>query len=199
MSVDDEVILRVVGRYQGQNIVNNLHYKISDQESSEAQILNVLVQAWDGDITTTWLARHIDTYNIVGLKAFNKVGAAKVPGFLAIGSPGAVVGVETPSPMCRTITLYTDSDNYRRRGRVMLSGSADGMFNDDDGGVTSTEIDALTALGQLLNAVLIDGNDSFTLVLAATDLLTNEVITSVKGRSTPSVLRSRRIKQFLIG
>lgn len=199
MAQGDTVILRVVGRYQGQNIVNNLHYMITDQESAETQILQNLCAAWNTAIPTTWLARHIDTYTLVGIKAFNKTGPIKVPGFLSIDSPGVVVGVETPSPVCRTITLYTASINYRRRGRIMLSGSADGMFNDDDGAVTTSEVDSLTALGQLLNSTLQSGNDAWVLAIPPTDLLPNEVITSVRGRTTPSVIRSRRIRQFLVG
>lgn len=199
MAVNDEVTVRVVGRYQAQNIVNTLHYEIIEQAAEEKDILSELLTVWATTLKVQWLARHLDTYQLVGLKAFNKEGAAKTPAFSSLGDSGTVVGDEVASVVCRTITLYTASDNHRHRGRIMLSGSGTGMFDDADGSVSTVEIAALTALGGAFESGLSAVGNSFRFVLGST--LTHGVfpIVDSAGRETPSVLRSRRIKQFLIG
>ena len=75
MAVDDVVVLRAVGRYQSQNVVNTMHYKITAQTSTELAILASLTLAWDTDIRLEWLARHSDEYTLIGLKAFRVTGA----------------------------------------------------------------------------------------------------------------------------
>lgn len=199
MAQTDEVTLRVVGRYQDQNIVNTLVYRIIDQAVGELSVLWELLDQWSQDIKATWLGRHVDDYELVGLKAFNRTGPAKTPAFMAIGENGAVVGDGLPASVCRTITLYTASTNHRRRGRVMLSGSADTTIEVGDGSVTSAEITLLDALGALLLQPLGDAGDVFQLGIPSTDLLNFEDIVDAKGRETPALIRSRRIRQFLIG
>lgn len=199
VAIGDEVTLRVVGRYQSQNIVNNLTYEIIAQTSAENRVLNSLVGAWDAMVKAAWLLRHIDTYTLVGTKAFNKVGDAKTPSFDTIQEAGGVVGIEVPSPVCRTITLYTESDNFRRRGRVMLSGCDTVMFNVSDGAVTVAEQTALDILGAVLLASIQLDEDSFQPILGSTAVLPKEQITDFKSRPTPSLISSRRIRQFLIG
>lgn len=199
MAIDDIVGVHVVGRYQAQNIVNTLHYKIVGQTVTDHQILDLLCQAWDNTITAAWLARHIDSYELVGLRAFSKSGDNKRPGILAIGDPGVVTGVECPSPVCRVITMYTDSANYRRHGRLQLSGCDTLMFNDADGAVTTTEITALGTLADLLIDTLVQDEESFAPVLPPSGELLVEPITAVLVRKTPSLIRSRRVRGFSIG
>lgn len=199
MAVGDEFTLRVVGRYQEQNIVNTLHYRIINQTASDQEILNALLILWETALEVAWCARHIDTYTLVGTKAFGKTGDAKTPAFRPIGTAGAVVGEEVPASVCRTITLYTASTNHRRRGRIMLSGTAVTQLNVNDGSVTVPEQALLTTFGELINTNLSGGGDEAQIILPSTDLLPLEAITDVKGRPTPSLIRSRRIRQFLIG
>lgn len=199
MAVDDIVGMHIVGRYQSQNIVNNLHFKITAQDTTEDLILNALCILWDTTLTTEWLSHHIDTYSLIGIKAFNKEGVAKRPGFKSIGSPGTVVGSEVPSPVCRVLTLYTDSAKYRRRGRVQLSGADTTMFNDTDGAVTDAEITSLGDLADLLAAEISDGNDTFFPCLPANLVDPVESVVAVVPRKTPSLISSRRVRQFLIG
>lgn len=199
MAVDDIVGVRVVGRYQSQNIVNTLHYKITAQTATEHEILQLLCAAWDATLSTQWVNRHIDTYELIGIKAFSKTGDNKRPGILDIGDAGAVVGEEVPSPICRVITLYTDSDNYRRHGRVMLSGGAVSMFNTDDGAVTAAEVTALETLADLLIDPITFDEEGVTPVIPPTDLLAVENITAALPRKTPACIRSRRVRGFSIG
>ena len=199
MAIQDVCILKVVGRYQSQNIVNTLHYQVVDQASAETEVLENLILAWQGAIETAWLARHIDSYELVGYKAFNKTGAAKTPSFVPVGSNGAVVGEEMPASQGRTITLYTADAKHRRRGRIMLSGGAVAQFNIDDGAVTSAEQALLGTLGQFFEAVIDNGGDEFRCVIPATAVDSVQQIIDTKGRATPSIIRSRRIRQFLIG
>ncbi len=199
MAVTDECTLRVVGRYQDQNIVNTLHYRIIDQISLETEILAALLTLWEAAVKTDWLARHIDTYELVGLKAFGKTGASKTPAFESIGEAGVVVGSEVSSSVCRTVTLYTADVKHRRRGRVMLSGGEILMFDDADGSVSTTEITALTALGGTLMLPLQGVGDEFHLGIPATATDAWQDIIDTRGRETPSLVKSRRIRQFLIG
>lgn len=199
MAIQDVVILKIVGRYQQQNIVNTLHYQIVDQASAEKEVLDNLILAFQGAIETAWLARHISTYSLVGYKAFNKTGPAKTPSFVAVGSPGAVVGTEMPAAMCRTITLYTADAKHRRRGRIMLSGGAAAQFNTTDGAVTTAETALLGTLGQFFEAIIDNGGDEFRACIPAAGVDSAQGIVDTKGRATPSIVRSRRIRQFLIG
>lgn len=199
MAVDDIVGVRVVGRYQSQNIVTTLHYKITAQTVAEHQFLQLLTNAWDTNLSAMWAARHIDTYELVGVKGFSKSGQNKRPGITDIGTSGSVVGSEVPSLICRVITLYTDSSNYRRHGRVMLSGCDTTMFNDDDGAVTSAEITALATLAdELIDPITFD-EQSVTPVIPPTDVLPVEEITASLVRKTPACIRSRRVRGFSIG
>lgn len=199
MAANDIVGIHITGRYQAQNIVSTLHFKIKAQTVTDHEVLQTLVVAWDTAMTTAWLARHIDSYELVGLRGFSKSGNNKRPGLLAIGDPGIVTGEEVPSPVCRVITLYTDSTNYRRHGRVMLSGADTLMFNNDDGAVTTTEIAALAALAGLFTADVVDGGDEFEPCIPPTATLPFELITSALVRKTPACVRSRRVRNFSVG
>lgn len=199
MAMGDIVSLRVVGRYQSQNIVNTLHYRVSLQGADEESVLEQLVDTWDDDVQPAWCSNHIDTYTLIGLKAFNHTGAAKVPAFRVLGVPGGVTGDKVPSPVCRTITLYTQSANYRRRGRVMLSGSEAAMFMATDGAVTNAQIVILQTMATLLFAPLAGAADTFQLCLPAGAAGGSEDIVAALPRVTPSLISSRRVNQFLVG
>ena len=199
MAVDDYIGIHVVGRYQSQNIVNTLHYRITAQTVTDHQFLLLFCAQWEATLSAMWLARHIDTYELIGLKAFSKSGENKRPGILAIGANGDVVGSEVPSPICRTITLYTDALNYRKRGRVMISGCDTLMFNDSDGAVTSTEITALATLADgLIDPISFD-EEAVAPYLLPVGIVDGEPITAALPRKTPAVVRSRRVRGFAIG
>lgn len=199
MAVDDIVGIRVVGQYQGQNIVQVMHYKILAQTDDDHTVLTTLAVQWLADFDTAWLTVHSDQYFLIGVRTFSLTGANKKPGIVSDGSAGAVVGDETPSPVCRTITLYTDSDNFRRRGRLMFSGSVNAMFNVGDGAVTAAQIAALESLGASLIQQVTSAGNEFQPGLAPSGVLPFEPITAQKARKTPSVIRSRRVRGFLIG
>jgi hypothetical protein len=199
MAVDDVLTLRVVGRYQDQNIVNTLHYRITAQQSPENDICSALAQQWSTDVQSAWVGDHSDAYTLVGLKAFRQSGVSNTPYFVSIGAAGLVAGDGMPAFVCRTITLYTDSANHRRRGRVMLSGTPVATVDATDGSLTTAEISNLDTLGILLAQPIEAANDSFQLCIPATDVLPVEDITDTKARETPSSVTNRRIRQFLIG
>lgn len=199
MAVADVLTLRVVGRYQAQNIVNTLHYQIAAQTSTELDICNQLIEGWDTAMETLWRGRHIDSYTLIGLKCFRQSGVAKTPAFKLISGVGTVVGDEVPSPICRCITLYTGSAKPRRRGRVMLSGSEAAMFNVSDGAVTASEIAGLDTMATALLVKITQGLDEFQLCIPGAGADPPELITDFKSRVTPAVITSRRIRQFLIG
>lgn len=199
MSVGDVCVLRIVGRYQQQNCVSSLHYRITAQTSPDLDVLEKLIEDWADKIEIAWLAAHIDTYELVGYKAFRVDGTAKVPAYNNRGMNGTVTGDEVPSNICRTITLYTASANHRRRGRVMLSGSYQAAFLPTDGSLTTAAVGQLQTIGNLLQAELAETGDTFELVLPASGALPIELVVSAKGRVTPSALKSRRVKQYLIG
>lgn len=81
----------------------------------------------------------------------------------------------------------------------MLSGSAVAHFDIADGSVTTVEITALTALGGTLMTNLDNGTEVFSLGIPATVVDTWQDITDTAGRETPSIVRSRRVNQFLVG
>ena len=81
----------------------------------------------------------------------------------------------------------------------MLSGTDDAMIDDADGSVTTTEITALTALGVAMIVPLAGAGDEFQLGIPLTATDPWQDITDAKGRETPSLVSSRRIRQFLIG
>lgn len=199
MAVGDVSLIRIVGRYQSQNCVNTIHYKHTAQVSTELDVLGQLVLAWSTAIEAAWLAAHIDTYELIGYKAFRVTGAAKVPAYMNRGTAGTVTGLEVPSNICRTITLYTASANHRRRGRVMLSGSEQAMFNPSDGSLTTADVAKLQTIGDFLDTTLVGPVDSFDCCLPASGANPLEVVTKALGRVTPSALKSRRVKQYLIG
>lgn len=199
MAVGDECTVRVVGRYQDQNIVNTLHYRIVGQNVGEQLVLKSLLNIWETNIKAAWLARHSDAYKLIGLKAFRKTGAAKTPAFNTVDTSGDVVGTELPSSVCRTITLYTNSAKHRRRGRIMLSGTDNAHIDANDGSVATAEITLLTTLGTTMLAPMAVAGDEFQLGLPSTATDGWEDITDAKGRETPSSVTSRRIRQFLIG
>ncbi|MCK4958866.1 MAG: hypothetical protein KAT00_05690 [Planctomycetes bacterium] len=199
MAINDVSVLRAVGRYQQQNCVSSFHYRHTAQVTDELEILNDLITAWANLIETEWLAAHIDTYELIGYKAFRVTGASKVPAYQNRAANGTVTGLEVPSNICRTITMYTASTNHRRRGRVMLSGSEQAMFLESDGSLTTASVALLQSIADYLDSGLTSGSDTFELVLPATDALPVEAVVKSVGRVTPSALKSRRVKQYLIG
>lgn len=199
MAATDVSLIRIVGRYQQQNIVNTLHYQHYAQTSTEEDVLEDFITAWSTANETAWLACHIDSYELIGYKAFRVTGAAKIPAYENRAQNGTVAGEEVPSNVCRTVTLYTASANHRRRGRVMLSGSEASMFNITDGSVTVAAVAILQTLGDLLDTRVETGGDAFDLCLPATATLPVELVTKSVGRVTPSAVKSRRVSQYLIG
>ena len=199
MALGDVSRLTVVGKFQEQNIVNTFHYKHVTQATSEQQVLKELCDMWATDHQVAWLARHSDDYTLVGLKAFKDDGAAKVPGFKRIDAFGSIAGIPHSAFVSRVITLYTDSTNHRRRGRLQLSGGDNAHFNVNDSSVVAAEVVLMQALADLLLPNMSAGGDEFALCIPATDVLPLEEITAVRARSTPGVIRSRRIKGYFIG
>jgi hypothetical protein len=199
MATGDVSVLRLIGRYQEQNIVNTLHYFHAEQVSSEIDVLDSLVTGWEVSHDATWVARHCDSYTLIGIKAFRTTGDPKVPFGTRLDHAGTVVGTEELSSVGRTITFYTNSANHRRHGRLMLSGGTNDMFVDSDGSVDTIEGVAMQALGDELLAELFSGGDEFKLCIPPTDTLPYEIITAARARSTPASIRSRRIKRFYIG
>ncbi|GAG73552.1 unnamed protein product, partial [marine sediment metagenome] len=89
--------------------------------------------------------------------------------------------------------------NYRVRGRVMLSGGVESMFNDTDGSVTDSEITALQPLATSLFNDIEVGGDVWRLGTWNKTLSTFSDRLALRPRKTPSVVRSRRLRQFMIG
>jgi hypothetical protein len=199
MAVDDIVGVRIVGRYQSQNIVNTMHYKITAQDDTEHVILQLLAAEWETALKAYWLDLHNDAYSLMGLRAFSLSGENKRPGIVHIDDAGLLALIGAPSPLCRVITLYTDSTNYRRRGRIMLSGSNTTDFDEADGSVAAGVIGDLEALGLFLIEDLVSEGNTFSPGLAPHGILPFEPFTSVLGRKTPACIRSRRVRGFLIG
>lgn len=199
MATGDVSTLRVVGRYQGQNVVNTMHYKHTDQQGGDQDILRDLCIAWSNGLQSAWLARHNAAYELVGIKAFVKKGSAKTPGYLTVSQPGVVVVDQVPSMLCRTITLYTADLNHRIRGRVMISGSNAGMFDVADGSVDLTELGLMQVLADALLVQLTEATNLWDLVLPETLLGGPYDVVDAKARVTPAAVTSRRVRQFLIG
>lgn len=81
----------------------------------------------------------------------------------------------------------------------MLSGGVESLFNDADGSVASVEVGLLTTLGTAFMDDLVSTDNEYQYVIfRKTPESINEPI-KARGRLTPSVLRSRRIKQFIVG
>lgn len=199
MAVDDVIGIQIHGTFQNQNIVNGMTFQITAQTADDHDVLNYLCLAWETTHKTNWLARHIDSYSLMGLKGFSLSGGNKRPGMVHIDEPGTVTGTEAPSPLCRVITLYTDSDNYRRHGRLMLSAGDTLMFNDADGAVSDAELALLAILGEGMIASINTAGNEFIPGLAPTDVLPFEPFTDVLSRRTPACIRSRRVRGFSIG
>ncbi|GAG73558.1 unnamed protein product, partial [marine sediment metagenome] len=80
MVVDDVAVVRVVGRFQSQNIVNTFHYRLTSVASAPVSVLQNLSITWDADHGAAWLARMSDAYDLIGVKAFVAKGDAVPPG-----------------------------------------------------------------------------------------------------------------------
>lgn len=199
MAVGDVATLRIVSRYQDQNVVNTLHYQVVTQTSDEKDILNDLCTAWKTVLESGFTAVLNDQLDVVGYKAFNKAGSATVPGYVSSTGSGGVVATGEPAFVNKTITFYTDSANYRRRGRMMLAGVSQGELEATDGSLSPTALTALAAFGASLLVTLSNGGQEWKLVIPATAALPVEEVTDIRARETPSVNRSRRIRQFLVG
>lgn len=199
MAVGDVAVLRVLGTYQNQNIVNTLHYRIITEGSTPQSRLDSLCQQWSTDLQAVWIAAHIDTYELSATQANLVKGNAIPPGEFLIAAAGTVSGVPSPAVNCRTITLYSDSSNHRRRGRVMLSGSDDGDFAAGTGIVVSGAMILMQAIGDALLDSIEPTGDEWALVLydKATD--TTSDIIKAKARPTMSVVTSRRGRPFDFG
>ena len=199
MAVDDIAVLRLVGRYQDQNIVNTMHYLVTEQTTSDLQLWLDLINGWYTAHNVLWLGEFIDEFIWVGLKAFTARGDTKPPGERTIGNAGTVAENPAPAFVCRTITLYSSSPNPRVRGRIMLSGSSEIMFDDADGAVVAGQLITMQALGDDLIEEVVENDNHYQPCLynKATD--TVSLLVAAKARTTPSVVRSRRIKRMLIG
>lgn len=199
MAVGDIAVMRLVGRYQLQNVVNTLHYEIIEQPAEQVDQWQVLADDWATANATLWLGRHVDEYTLIGIKVFTRAGQTLPPGFATIGTAGSVVAAGNDALVCRTITLYSTNPNYRVRGRLQLSGGAQTMFDVTTGEVTQTEVDALDTLGAQLLQDINETLTHFKMVLWNPTLLQKNDLVEAKGRVTPSVIRSRRARQFNIG
>ena len=199
MASGDECTLRIVGRYQEQNIVNTMHYRISSQASSDLLILKQLVSGWLSNYQSAWTNCHVDDYELIGIKAFGKTGTAKTPAFSAVSASGAVTGDGHPAFVCRTITLYTADPKHRRRGRLMLSGTPVSHIDTTDGSLTASAETIMNALAAALIGTLSVGSDEFQPGIPAVGTDTWQDFVDYLSRQTPSAVTSRRIRQFLIG
>lgn len=199
MAIDDVAVLRLVGKFQEQNIVNTMHYKVTSQEGGDAGLWQELVEAWLTTFETAWLARHLDSYELVGVKAFTVKGDTRPPGEETVGNPGVVVDDPVFAFVCRTITFYSNDPNPRRRGRLMLSGGGDLMFTASRGAVAAGEIALLTTLGEALLGEVTGPDNTYVPVLYQKLPETVTTLLAAKGRVTPSTIRSRRVRKFLIG
>lgn len=199
MPVGDIAVLRIIGRYQGQNIVNTMHYRVTGQSSPDFNQWDQLCVEWELTNGPLWLARMSDDYELQGIKAFTVKGDAVPPGTAIVQLPGDLTGDPQESFVCRTITFYTDNANPRRRGRLMLSGGVESLFNDADGSVASVEVGLLTILGTAFMVDLDSPDNSYEMVIFQKNPETISLPIKARGRLTPSVLRSRRIKQFIVG
>lgn len=199
MADGDISTLRVVGRYQQQNVVNTFHYLHTDQASDDKVVLRDLAIGWSTALKSDWLARHSTAYQLIGIKCFRHWGSSKTPGYLVVDEAGVVVADQVPSSLCRTITLYTADPNHRVRGRVMISGSNASMFDVTDGSVTTTELGLMTVLADALLPQIDYLTNKFDIVLPKAIPPYYTVVTDAKARVTPSSVTTRRVKQFLIG
>jgi hypothetical protein len=73
------------------------------------------------------------------------------------------------------------------------------MFSVTDGSVTASEITALETMAATLVTPLVGLAGNFSLCIPPNTTDPVEEITDYAGRPTPSVIRSRRIRQFLVG
>lgn len=199
MPVGDIAVLRIIGRSQQQNIVNTMHYRVVSQAGEDVDVWDQLCVEWELTNAPLWLARMHDEYELQGIKAFTVKGDAVPPGTAIAALSGDLTGDPQEAFVCRTITLYTDNPNQRVRGRLMLSGGAENMFDDTDGSVTSLEVGLLTVLGTALLFNLTSTDNEYEVVLYDKVLDVVSIPIKARGRLTPSILRSRRVKQFLIG
>ncbi|MCK5292958.1 MAG: hypothetical protein KAR39_13190 [Thermoplasmata archaeon] len=199
MAVDDELTMRVIGRYQNQNIVNTLHYRVQAQSSSDLEILENFTDLWETELDAGWALVHSDAYTLIGLKAFGKTGTAKTPSAASIGTSGGVVGDGAPAFVCRTITLYTADDKHRRHGRLMLSGTPVTHLEAQDGSLTAAATALLDTFGDLLLPGFAGGGDEFVPGIPATLTDPWQDFTAHHPRETPSSITSRRVREFLIG
>ena len=199
MSVNNVASLHIVSRFQDQNVVQTLHYEVMEQGSDEEDILQNLCEQWQLTYEAGLQAIVNDDLTIIGYKAFNKVGDATVPGFKDSGNAGSVVATAMPAFINKTLTLYTESTKYRRRGRFSVCGVSETEIGDADGSVTSVARAALLAFGATLITSLTGGGDSWRLVIPATVADPSEPIVGCLARLKPTILKSRRIREYLIG
>lgn len=73
------------------------------------------------------------------------------------------------------------------------------MFDDTDGSVASLEVGLLTVLGANLMENIISVDNTYELVFFQKSPEVIALPIKARGRLTPSILRSRRVKQFIIG
>ncbi len=199
MPVGDIAVMRIVGRFQDQNIVNTQHWRVTTQGSGDEELWDQLCVEWTVTNGPLWLARMSDQYQLQGTKAFTVKGGSVPPGTSISAVSGDVAGDPQEAFVCRTITFYTDNANPRRRGRLMLSGGAENMFDDTDGSVASLEVGLLSILGANLMEDMISTDNTYELVFFQKSPEVIALPIKARGRLTPSILRSRRVKQFIIG
>lgn len=202
MGVGDTIALKIVGRLQSQNIVQTLHYKVTAQTVADTAICDELCSAWSTTHQAAFLALISEDYELVGYKAFCVSGATLIPGQAVVGDNGTVVGESLPASVAKTITLYPEDVAMKHRGRFMIPGGTANHFDNDDGGVVAAQITSMQALGNALVAGCDNGaGDEFQLVIWGDQGGGNEAfdISVAKARRTPANIRSRRIRELLIG
>lgn len=202
MSVADLMQLKIVGRLQDQNCVQTLCYEISQQAAGEEAIAKQLCIAWYSTHGTAFLARCSEDYTLVGLKAFGLTGDPKVPGQSLLNGAGTVAESCPTAMIARTITLYPEEISNHHRGRIMIPGTVDSMLDNEDGSVEDDEVTAMQALADaLLEGCDDGGGNAFDLRIwgKVAGVPQKFDINAVVAQKTPAAIRSRRIRELLIG
>jgi len=201
MATNDILALKVHGVYQKQNIVQTLHYKVTQQSCSDWVLLGRLCDAWNTAHTTDWLGNHNSDYLLAGIRAdmaFSNNGTLP-PGYLGLDAPGTVTDNPLPSYICGCVTCYVNSPNPRHRGRIMFSGRTEPEYT-ENGQMTLLAVSALEDLVAALWQDTLEGDDcQFQLgIFSKANQALHEIVKS-QGAYTPALLRSRRVRQFNIG
>lgn len=197
MAVGSILRMSVLGVYQDQNIVNTIHVKVIEQQCDEVDLATKVAGTFI-DVETYWLAVHNQYYQYKGTVVVGTAGSSTIPGYYPRDLPGVVAQDPLLSSIARVITLYGAADNAKIRGRLMLSGASQGDIDETDGRVNISM--GLNTLAALMKQAWT--NVQFVTVVPViytkSTQLAREVIKAVP-RPTPGVIRSRRIRNFMVG